>query len=145
MRVVLPLYGGGAAHLFVVFGYQGAGSDADKPALTDQLITSVLCEANVCCSAQTIISVGDLNAGPLVIHSLAKGTSDGGSQIAGSLHTSRFSLRLWMQRWKWPGFTLLFGLLVGYSAPIALGAHRLKRFRTFGMYIFRSSALCPLE
>ena len=72
MRVVLPWHGG-VAHLFVVYWYQGAESDADKLALTDQLITSVLCMTKVCCS----FLVGYLNADPLLIPSLAKGISDG--------------------------------------------------------------------
>ena len=49
LRVVLSLGSGWVAHLFVVYGYQGAESDPDKPALTDQLINSVLCNAKVCC------------------------------------------------------------------------------------------------
>ena len=67
MRVVLHWYGAGVAHLFVVYGYQGSESDADQLALTDQLITSVLCEAMVCCSVQPTILVADLNADPSVV------------------------------------------------------------------------------
>ena len=78
MRVVLPLSSGGVAHLFVVYGHQGSESDADQLALTDQLITLVLCEAKVCCTRQPDILVGDLDAGPSIIPFLAKGIYDGG-------------------------------------------------------------------
>ena len=47
--------------------------------LTDHMMTdsAVLCDANVCCAGQPVILVGDLNAGPLLIPSLAKDISDG--------------------------------------------------------------------
>ena len=48
VRVVIPLHKCGVAPLFVVYGYQGAESDGVQHALTDQSITSVLCEAKVC-------------------------------------------------------------------------------------------------
>ena len=48
----------------------------DQLALTNQL--PLFCEAKVCCSGHPIIQVGDLDADPSVIPSLAKGISDGG-------------------------------------------------------------------
>ena len=75
MRVVLPLGNGGIAHLFVIYGYQGAESDPEKLTLTDNLLAAVLVEAKLCCAGQTVILVGDLNADPSVIPSLAKGMS----------------------------------------------------------------------
>ena len=53
MRVVLSLGNGGIFHLFVFYGYQGAGSD---PA-----------EARMCCAGQPVILAGDFNADPTVI------------------------------------------------------------------------------
>ena len=69
---------GGVAHLHVVYGCQGAEGDPEKLALTDQLLTSVLAEAKMCCSGQPVILVEDLNEDPLVVPSLAKGIPDGG-------------------------------------------------------------------
>ena len=77
MRVVLPLGNGGIAHLFVIYGYQGAESDPEKLTLTDNLLTAVLAEAKVCCAGQPVILVGDLNADPTIIPSLAKGIMNG--------------------------------------------------------------------
>ena len=57
MRVILPLGNGGIAHLFVIYGYQGAESDLEKLTLTDNLLAAVLAEAKVCCA---------LNADPTV-------------------------------------------------------------------------------
>ena len=71
MRVVLPLGNGVVAHLLVVNGYQGAGSDPENFSLTYDLLTAVLCEANLCCSGQPVILMGDVNADPFVISSLA--------------------------------------------------------------------------
>ena len=67
-RVVLPLGNGGVAHLFVIYGYQGAESDPEKLAL----LASVLAQTNVCCSGQPVVLVVDLSADPMVIPSLAK-------------------------------------------------------------------------
>ena len=77
MRVVLPLGNGGIAHLFVIYGYQGAESDPEKLTLTDNLLTALLAEAQVCYAGQPVILVGDLNADPTVIPSLAKGVMNG--------------------------------------------------------------------
>ena len=77
MRVVLPLGNGGIAHLFVIYGYQGAESDPEKLTLTDNLLTAVLAGAKVCCAGQPVILVGDLNADPTIIPSLAKGIMNG--------------------------------------------------------------------
>ena len=74
---VLPLGNGGVAHLFVIYGYQGAENDPDKLALADQLLTSVLAKTKMCCSGQPVMLVGDLDADPLVIPSLTNGVADG--------------------------------------------------------------------
>ena len=77
MRVILPLGNGGVVHLFVIYGYQGAGNDPEKLQLTDHLFAAVLAEARMCCCGQPVILAGDFNADPIVIPSLAKGISDG--------------------------------------------------------------------
>ena len=56
---------------------QGAESDPEKLQLSEQLLAAVLAEAKVCCAGQPVILVGDLNADPSVIPSLAKGMSNG--------------------------------------------------------------------
>ena len=76
-RVVLPLGNRGIAHLFVIFGYQGAESDPEKLTLTDILLAAVLAEAKMCCAGQPVILVSDLNGDPSVIPSLTEGMSHG--------------------------------------------------------------------
>ena len=73
MRVVLPLGNGGIVHLFVICGYQGAESDPEKLQLSDHLFTAFFAEAWMCCAGQPVLIVGDFNADPVVIPSLAKG------------------------------------------------------------------------
>ena len=70
MRVVLPLGTGGIARLFVIYGYQGAESDPVKLVLIEHLLAAVLAEAEMCCSGQPVMLVGDLNADPSAIPSL---------------------------------------------------------------------------
>ena len=77
MRVVLPLGNGGIVHMFVIYGYHGAESDPEKLQLSDHLFTAVLAEARMCCAGQPVLIVGDFNADPIVIPSLAKGIMDG--------------------------------------------------------------------
>ena len=77
MRVVLPLGNGGIAHLFVIYGYQGAESDPEKLQLSEHLFAAVSAEAKMCCAGQPVILVGDFNADPTVIPSLAKGIMNG--------------------------------------------------------------------
>ena len=62
----------------VVSLHGAAKGDPDKLTLTDQLLTSVLAEAHMCCSGQLVILVGHVNVDPSVIPSLAKSISDGG-------------------------------------------------------------------
>ena len=77
MRVVLPLGNGCIAHLFVIYGYQGAESDPEKLQLSEHLFAAVLADAKMCCAGQPVILVGDFNADPTVIPSLAKGIMNG--------------------------------------------------------------------
>ena len=64
-------------HLFVVYGYQGAEEDAEKPQLTDRLLQAVLAGAQVVCIGQPLLTAGDLKADPAVIPCLSKGISSG--------------------------------------------------------------------
>ena len=70
-----------------------------KLQLTDRLLQVVLAEAQVVCVGQPILSAGDLNDDPAVIHCLAKGISAGGMLI-------------WLLRILWE-LVLLLMLLVG--------------------------------
>ena len=45
--------------------------------LTERFLAAVLAEAKMCCAGQPVTLVGDLNADPSVIPSLAEGVSDG--------------------------------------------------------------------
>ena len=58
-------------------GIRGPEGDPVMLALTGQLFTSVLCKAKLYCYGQPVMLVGDLNADPLVIPSLARGTAVG--------------------------------------------------------------------
>ena len=64
-------------HLFVIYGYQVAEEDAEKPQLTDKLLQAVLAGARVVCTGQPLLIAGDLNADPAVIPCLAKAISAG--------------------------------------------------------------------
>ena len=64
-------------HLFVLHGYQGAGSDAEQLALTDQLFDAALSELCVVARGQPCMIVGDFNVEPTKIPCLAKGISAG--------------------------------------------------------------------
>ena len=72
LRVILPLASGRIAHLFVLYGYQGASEDPNKLALTNKLLEAVICEARVCGSGQPVIFAGDLNVQPGLIPVVAK-------------------------------------------------------------------------
>ena len=54
MRVVLPLGNRCIAHLFVIYGYQGAESDPEKLQLSEHLFGAVLAEARMYCAGQAI-------------------------------------------------------------------------------------------
>ena len=72
LGVRLPLGNGRVAHLFVVYGYQGADADPRKFALTNKLMEAVIGEAEACETGQLVIIAGDLNAEPWVIPVTAK-------------------------------------------------------------------------
>ena len=63
--------------MFVLYGYQGADSDAEQLALTDQLFDAALGELHAVASGQPCLLVGDFNVEPTRIPCLAKGISAG--------------------------------------------------------------------
>ena len=77
VRCLLPRASGRFLHLFVLYGYQGADSDAEQLALTDQLFDAAFGELHAVASGQPCLLVGDFNVEPTKIPCLAKGISAG--------------------------------------------------------------------
>ena len=77
VRAILPLTNGSIAHLFVVYGYQGASEDTHNLALTKKMLEAVMCEARVRGTGQPVIIEGDLNAEPSIIPTTAKALKGG--------------------------------------------------------------------
>ena len=73
VRCLLPLASGRFLHLFVLYGYQGADSDAEQLALTDHLFDAALCELHAVAAGQPCLLVGDFNVESTKIPCLAKG------------------------------------------------------------------------
>ena len=74
---MLPLASGRFLQLFVLYGYQGADTDAEQLALTDQLFDAALGEVYAAALGQPCLLVGDFNVEPTKIPCLAKGISAG--------------------------------------------------------------------
>ena len=72
VRCTLPLGAGRFMHLVVLYGYQGADSDPEQLALTDQLFDAALAESSVVARGQPCMLVGDFNVEPTKIPCLAK-------------------------------------------------------------------------
>ena len=64
MRCLLPLASGRFLHLCVLYGYQGADTDLEQLALTDQLFDAALGELNVVARGRPCLLVGDFNVEP---------------------------------------------------------------------------------
>ena len=77
VRCLLPLASGRFLHLCVLYGYQGADTDPEQLALTDQLFDAALGELYVAALGQPCLLVGDFNVEPTKIPCLAKGISAG--------------------------------------------------------------------
>ena len=77
VRCLLPLGAGRFMHLVVLYGYQGADTDAEQLALTEQLLDATLCELSVVARGQPYLLVGDFNVEPTKILCLSKGISAG--------------------------------------------------------------------
>ena len=63
--------------LVVLYGYQGADSDAEQLALTEQFFDVALGELSVVARGQPCLLVGDFNVEPTKIPCIAKGISTG--------------------------------------------------------------------
>ena len=77
IRCTLPLGAGLFLHLVVLYGYQGAVTDPEQLALTDQLFDAALAELSVVARGQPCLMVGDFNVEPTKIPCLANGISAG--------------------------------------------------------------------
>ena len=77
VRCTLPLGADRFMRLVVLYGYQGADSDLEQLALTDQLFDAALGELSVVARGQPCMLVGDFNVEPTKIPCLAKGISAG--------------------------------------------------------------------
>ena len=77
IRCLLPLGSGRFMHLVVLYGYQGADSDVEQLALTEQLFDAASGELGVVARGQPCMLVGDFNVEPTNIPCLAKGISAG--------------------------------------------------------------------
>ena len=64
-------------HLVVLYGFQGADTDAEQLSLTEQLFDAALGELSVVARGQPCLLVGDFNVEPTKIPCLAKGISAG--------------------------------------------------------------------
>ena len=131
-------------------GYQGAESDPEKLVLTEHLLAAVLAEAKTCCSGQPVMLVGDLNADPSVIPSLAKNMSEGawtdvekafatGRGVAPAL-TCQFQLDeprgtlLWLAPLHWqPPLHVASYQIAGSPLPHFCRPHRLLYLSTVEM------------
>ena len=102
VRCLLPLASGQFLHLCVLYGYQGADTDAEQLALTDQLFGAALGELHTVALGQPCLLVGDFNVEPTKIPCLAKGISAGlwidfgeAWAIAAGLHPAPTCKRSW--------------------------------------------------
>ena len=77
VRCMVPLGSGRFMHLVVLYGFQGADSDAEQLSLTEQLFDAALGELSVVARGQPCLLVGDFNVEPTKIPCLAKGISAG--------------------------------------------------------------------
>ena len=77
VRCLLPLGAGRFMHLVVLYGYQGAYTDAEQLALTEHLFDAALGELGVVARGHPCMLVGDFNVEPTKIPCLAKGISAG--------------------------------------------------------------------
>ena len=74
---MVPLGFGRFMHLVVLYGFQGADSDAEQLSLTEQLFDAALGELSVVARGQPCLLVGDFNVEPTKIPCLAKGIMAG--------------------------------------------------------------------
>ena len=77
VRCLLPLGAGRFMHLVVLYGYQGADTDTEQLASTEQLFDAALDELSVVGRGQPCMLVGDFNVEPTKIPCLTEGISAG--------------------------------------------------------------------
>ena len=77
VRCTFPLGAHRFMHLVVLYGYQGAVTDPEQLALSDQLFDAALAELSVVARGQPCTTVGDFNVKPTKIPCLAEGISAG--------------------------------------------------------------------
>ena len=75
--VCFPLRLVGFCTFLFLYGYQGADTDSEQQALTNQLFDAALGELHVVASGQPCLLVGDFNVEATKIPCLAKGISAG--------------------------------------------------------------------
>ena len=73
VRCMLPVASGWFLHLVVLYGYQGADTDVEQLALTEQLLDAALSVLGVVALDQPCLIVGDFNVEPTKIPCLTKG------------------------------------------------------------------------
>ena len=61
----------------MLYGYQGSDTDAEQPALTEQLFVAALAELAVVAGGSPCLLAGDFNVEPTKIPCLSKGISAG--------------------------------------------------------------------
>ena len=77
VRCLLPLGRCRFLNLVVLYGYQGADTDAEQVRLTEQLFDAALAELAVVARGSPCLLAGDFNVEPTKIPSLSKGISAG--------------------------------------------------------------------
>ena len=76
-KYMLPLGLGRFMHPVVLYGYQGADTNAEQLSLTEQLFDAAFGELSIVARGQPCLLVGDFNVEPTKIPCLAKGISAG--------------------------------------------------------------------
>ena len=115
--------GGRFMHLVVLYGYQGAVSDAEQHALTEQLFDAALGELGVVARGQPFLIVGDFNVELTKIPCVSKGISAGFSvdldaawAVAGGMQLPVTCKRTWQSTGGHRrDFMVGCSLLVGWS------------------------------
>ena len=77
IRCLLPLGGGRFLNLVVLYGYQGADTDAEQLALNEQLFDAALAELAVVARGSPCLLAGDFIVEPTKIPCLSNGISAG--------------------------------------------------------------------
>ena len=112
VRCMLPLGFGRFVHLVVLYRFQGADTDAEQLALTEQLFDAAFGELSVVARGQPCLLDGDFNVEPTKIPCLAKG-------IPAGLCVDFEKLGLWLLVCSQPLLVNLIGILLVVIAGIS--------------------------